>query len=307
MSILVMPFKATAEAVQEPDLNWVEGSGQQVRLTDIAELTLPQDYFFLDKDDTIAFIKSFHDLPSYNEIGYVEPADENAVWSVYFEYAESGHIEDNEKSDIDADELLKSYERGQEEANKKLPESNQLFVDGWFKEPAYDESVRSLTWALLLHNNNGEKIINYNVRILTRVGYISAILVSTPENLEADRNTFEQELLPHLSVTSGNTYADFDSSTDKKSALGLTGLILGGAGIVTAKRTGLLAIIALFAKKLWFIILAPFLWIGKLFKRKNKKGHQQTDYPSAFDSQEDNRFKTKFDAENEQKKPPTSL
>ncbi|MEF2969121.1 DUF2167 domain-containing protein [Paenibacillus sp. M1] len=320
-----MPFSAAAEAVTEPDLNWIEGSGQKVKLTDIAELTLPQNYFFLDKDDTIAFIESFEDLPSYDEIGYVEPADEDAIWSVYFEYAESGHIEDNEKSDIDADELLKSYERGQEEANKQLPEYNQLYVDGWFQEPAYDESMRSLTWALLLHDNDGNQLINYNVRVLTRVGYISAILVSTPDNLEADRITFSQELLPGLSVTPGNTYTDFDPSTDKKSSMGLTGLILGGAGLAVAKKTGLIAIIALIAKKFWIILLAPLLWIGKLFKKKGRKGQaaeggnsgttpdsdpnpvMNTDHLPPAENQEENRFRTKFEAENDPNKPPTTM
>lgn len=326
-SVLALPFQAAAEAVTpQPQLNWVEGSGQQVQLSDIAELTLPQNYYFLDKDDTITMLESIQDIPSYREIGYVEPGDENAYWSVYFEYDESGHIEDNEKSDIDAKELLKSYQRGQEEANKELPEQNQLYVDGWFKEPAYDESIRSLTWALLLHDNNGEQIINYNTRILTRVGYISAILVSDPAHLEADRTQFEQELLPYVTVTSGNTYAEFDASTDKKSTLGLTGLILGGAGLVAAKRTGLLAILALVLKKAWFVLVLPFLWIGKLFKRKNKNAPQQADgnigngpeaqnaqpmnvdHHPASDEHVDNRFQTKFEAENDpNKKPPTSM
>ncbi|RCX18545.1 putative membrane-anchored protein [Fontibacillus phaseoli] len=324
LSILAMPFNAVAEEVQEPNLYWTVGSGQKVKLTNIAELTLPQNYYFLDKDNTIAFIESFEDLPTYDEIGYVQPGDENSVWSVYFEYAESGHIEDKEKSDIDADELLKSYERGQKEANKKLPEYNQLYVEGWFKEPAYDESMRSLTWALLLHDNNGEQIINYNVRILTRVGYISAILVSTPETLEADRTTFTQELLPGLSVTPGNTYSDFDPSTDKKSSMGLTGLILGGAGLAVAKKTGVIAIIALIAKKFWIVIFAPLLWLGKLFKKKGKntepaQGNLGTDpnsenapalhvdHQSSPENPEENRFKSKFEAENDPNKPPTSM
>lgn len=327
LSLFAMPFSAAAEAV-DPELNWVEGSGQTVRLSNIAELTLPQNYYFLDEDNTIAFIEGFEDLPSYREIGYVEPADENAMWSVYFEYDDTGHVEDAEKSDINAKDLLKSYKNGQEAANEELPEYNHLFVDGWFQEPAYDESLRSLTWALLLHDNDGEPLINYNVRILTRVGYISAILVSDPDNLAADRSMFESEILPNLTVTSGNTYADFDPSTDKKSSLGLTGLILGGAGAVAAKKTGLIALITLIIKKFWFIIVLPFLWIGKLFKKKDKQAGalqdtlpadqpgsspdmaqnvQNYQQPSAEQSDQ-NRFRSKFEAENDpNNKPPTSM
>ncbi|MBU5670556.1 DUF2167 domain-containing protein [Paenibacillus brevis] len=327
LSLFAMPFAAAAEAV-EPELNWIEGSGQTVRLSNIAELTLPENYFFLDEDDTIAFIEGFQDLPSYREIGYVEPAYEDTMWSVYFEYEETGHIEDEEKSDIDAKALLKSYKDGQEAANEELPEYNHLFVDGWFQEPAYDDSLRSLTWALLLHDIDGEPLINYNVRVLTRVGYISAILVSDPENLAADRSMFESEILPNLTVTSGNTYADFDPSKDKKSSLGLTGLILGGAGAAVAKKTGLIALITLIVKKFWFLILAPFLWFGKLFKKKNKDtGPVQDTLPadnsgSSLDmapnvqnyqqpsagQPDQNRFRSKFEAENDpNNKPPTSM
>lgn len=328
LSVLAMPFHAAAEAVEEePTLNWVVGSGQTVKISDIAELTLPQGYYFLDEDNTIAFIEGYDDLPSYREIGYVEPEDENAMWSVYFEYDETGHIEDNEKSDIDSDELLKSYERGQTEANKELPEYNHLFVDGWFQEPAYNESLRSLTWALLLHDIDGEPLINYNVRVLTRVGYISAILVSDPDHLAADRSTFEQEILPYLTVTPGNTYMDFDPSTDEVSSMGLTGLILGGAGLAVAKKSGIIAIIALIVKKFWFIVLVPFLWIGKLFKRKGKQAEStqegfdtapnqeqaptasNTNYtPTTAEQPEENRFRSKFEAENDpNNKPPTSM
>lgn len=327
LSLFAMPFAAAAEAV-EPELNWVEGSGQTVKLSNIAELTLPQNYYFLDEDDTIAFIEGFQDLPSYSEIGYVEPADENAFWSVFFEYDETGHIEDEEKSDIDAKALLKSYQDGQTAANKELPEYNHLFVDGWFQEPAYDESLRSLTWALLLHDIDGDPLINYNVRVLTRVGYISAILVSDPANLAADRSTFEREILPNLTVTAGNTYADFDPSKDKKSSIGLTGLILGGAGAAVAKKTGLIALITLIVKKFWFIVIIPFLWLGKLFKKKGKQaGPVQDTFPTdqtdsspdmasnvqnyqqpSAEQPDENRFRSKFEAENDpNKKPPTSM
>ncbi|MOA22815.1 hypothetical protein D3C78_1434010 [compost metagenome] len=196
-----------------------------------------------------------------------------------------------------------------------MPEHNHLFVDGWFAPPAYDESLRSLTWALLLHDNTGEQLINYNIRFLTREGYISAILVSHPDTLAADRQVFEREILPGLTVNQGKTYEDFNPATDKKSSFGLTGLILGGAGVALAKKTGIIAIIALIAKKFWIILFAPIIWLFSKLGRKRKSNNENSISPESpefnantySDPNTDSRFKSKFDLENENKKPPTNM
>lgn len=319
---LAMPVTISAEEEEqteaEVELNWIEGDGQQVSLGSIAKLTLPENYVFLDKDDTIAMLESSEDIPTYNEIGYIEPLSEGQYWAVYFEYEESGHISDDDKTEIDADDLLKSYKAGQEEANKQLPPENQLTVKGWFAPPKYDETLRSLTWALLLEDHNGAELINFNVRILTRIGNISVILVSDPENLDADRKVMEAEILPALTTNPGQTYNDYDPATDKSSSAGLTGLILGGAGLVAAKKAGLISIIAVLIKKFWFLIIVPFAWVFNKFRGKDKAKKQgdaepvlssetQPESQTKTYTQNDDRFKTKFDAEKERKEPPTSL
>ncbi|GBK65707.1 DUF2167 domain-containing protein [Paenibacillus macerans] len=64
--------------------------------------------------------------------------------------------------------------------------------------------------------------------------------MSDPANLNADRKVMEAETLPVLTVNAGQTYNDYDPATGKKPSAGLTGLILGGAGLAVAKKAGLL-------------------------------------------------------------------
>lgn len=255
------------------ELNWVEGSGQEVGLSTIAKLKLQTGLLFLDKDNTIANELSYGGVPSNKEIGSVYPMGENENWSVFFDYDDIGHIADDEKNDIDADALLQSYKDGTEAANKETTEENHLFVDGWDVPPTYDDNLHSLKWSLLAHDNNNETLINYNVRLLTREGYVSAVLVSDPTHLAEDKKTFEDIVLSNFSVNSGEGYADFDESTDKLAEMGLTGLIVGGAGLVVAKKVGLIAMLVILVKKFGIVLVVA---IGGLFKylrrgRKNKE------------------------------------
>ena len=272
VALSVMMSVTSVGHAESTEINWVEGTGQEVELGTIATLTLQPGLIFLDKDDTVANELSYGGVPSYKEIGSVFPMDENETWAVFFDYDDIGHIPDDEKNDIDADALLQSYKDGTKEANKEKEEANHLFVDRWDVPPTYDDNLHSLKWSLLAHDNNNETIINYNVRILTREGYISAVLVSDPEHLAEDRKSFENIVLSNVTVNPGQSYADYDETTYKLAEMGLTGLIVGGAGLVVAKKAGLIAVLVVFLKKFGIIVVVA---IGGLFKFLRGKGKKK--------------------------------
>ncbi|HEY2494578.1 MAG TPA: DUF2167 domain-containing protein [Paenibacillus sp.] len=274
------PVNAAAEE-EEVILNWVEGSGQQVTLGDKAKLTLQTGLVYLNGEDTVKNKLDYGIQPNNKEIGSVFPMDENESWVVYFDYDDVGHVKDEEKNDIDADALLQSYVEGTEEANKEREPERQLFVDGWDVAPVYDENLHSLKWSLLAHDNNKETIINYNVRLLTREGYVSAILVSDPAHLEADRKSFESMVLSNFSVNSGERYEDFDESTDKLAEYGLTGLIVGGAGLVVAKKVGLIALIVVFFKRFGVVVVAAIVGGWRVLRGRSKKKDEEPTYPNS--------------------------
>ncbi|MBB6670331.1 DUF2167 domain-containing protein [Cohnella nanjingensis] len=265
LASISIPLHASAET----ELQWVSGSGQTVGLGDgLADLKLPEGYSLLNAEDTKTFETENGNLPSDSEIGAVVPMEGD--WMVYLEYDDAGHISDDDKTSIDADKLLQSYKDGTEAANEKLDEANHLFVDGWETAPHYDEGLHSLTWSLIAHDVNQDKVVNYNVRVLTREGYVSVILVSDPAHLAESRKQMESEVLSGLSIKEGKRYEDYNSSTDKKSNLGLAALVVGGAGLAVAKKAGLLAIILIALKKFGIVIAAAAVGVWRWLRGKPK-------------------------------------
>ncbi|MEY9096354.1 DUF2167 domain-containing protein [Paenibacillus sp. RC84] len=260
----------TAPASAEETLNWVEGP-KKVGLGQIAELDLDKNFVFLNDTDTKKFEQQNDSHVNNREIGSVFPKDENQNWAVIFEYEDTGHVKDDEKDKIDANELLESYKTGTEEANKKRDVSNRLFVDGWDVKPFYDNDIHSLSWSLLGHDSNNEKFVNYNVNVLTRKGVISVVLVTDPKNLAADRKVLTTSILPKLQVKAGERYEDYNSKTDKLAEYGLSGLILGGAGLAVAKKVGLIGLLLVFLKKFGVILVAALAALWRFLRGKKKK------------------------------------
>ncbi|GKV55352.1 membrane protein [Sporosarcina sp. NCCP-2222] len=268
VAALLMILSTTVTADAEYEYNWIEG-GVTVDLGEIATVDLDPDFLFLDGEDTRQLALEYGDPVSGDEVGSIYSMDEEQTWAVYFDYEETGHIKDDEK--IDAKALLKSYQAGAEEANKDREPGERYYVTGWDIEPFYDEDTHNLTWSLLLEDDNKETFLNYNTRILTREGNISVILVTDPENREADKQILQNQILSQLNITDGNKYTDFDKSTDKVANYGLSALILGGTGLAVAKKAGLLAVILAFAKKFGVLIIAGIAALWSFIRKKKKK------------------------------------
>ncbi|MEY9974766.1 putative membrane-anchored protein [Lysinibacillus sp. RC46] len=288
VTVMILIIMACAvPAYAEEELNWVEG-GQKVDVgTNLAELELGSDFLFLNAEDTKKYLTQGGMEPNGSEIGVVFPKDENQTWAVYFEYEEPGHIEDDEKTEIDADALLESYKEGAKEMNKESSPENQIFVDKWDVAPFYDNQLHSLSWSLLAHDNQNNSVINYNVRILSRKGYISAILVSDPANLQADRIVFNNKILKQFNLKQGQRYEDFDKKTDKVAEFGLTGLILGGVGLAVAKKASLFAVLIPLLKKFGIVLVLAVgaIW-GFIRKKLGMKKEQSEQQPTQSEQTE---------------------
>lgn len=277
VAALFMILSTTVAADAEYEYNWIEG-GVTVDLGEIATVDLDPDFLFLDGEDTRQLALEYGDPVSGDEVGSIYSMDEEQTWAVYFDYEETGHIKDDEK--IDAKALLKSYQAGAEEANKDREPGERYYVTGWDIEPFYDEDTHNLTWSLLLEDDNKDTFLNYNTRILTREGNISVILVTDPENREADKQLLQNQILSQLNITDGNKYTDFDKSTDKVANYGLSALILGGTGLAVAKKAGLLAVILAFAKKFGVLIVAGIAALWSFIRKKKNKTATESAQPA---------------------------
>jgi len=217
------------------------------------KLDLPAGYQFVGQPQAGVVMQKMGNLYNDNLLGIVVSTNPEEEYFVTLRYDEEGFIKDDEE--VDGAEILEAMQEGEEEYNeerKKLGFS-PMHAEGWVDPPSYDKAKHHLVWGLIITSPEGESI-NYNTRVLGRRGYVSVNLVTDKAHLEHDKPA-AGALLQATSFEAGSSYADFDSSSDKIAEYGLTGLVLGGAGLGLAKvaKVGLLA---KFGGVIWAALLA---------------------------------------------------
>jgi uncharacterized membrane-anchored protein len=269
-SVCLLPVKTSAEG----EINWVEGPKTVTMGDELVNLNVPSEMLYLNAEDTVKFNEAIGNAETGKEIGMVISKDENKDWFIVFEYEEVGHVEDDDSQDLNGDELLEIFTEGTEEQNKTREEKGYplLEVNGWNQPPAYDENTHNLVWALELESE-GEKIINYNTRVLSRNGYVSAILVSDADQLAEAVPQLNNIISNHFGFVEGNRYEDFNEKTDKLAGFGLTALIAGGAGAAAAKA-GLFAKVVILFKKFFFLFIIAFGALYGVIKKRLKRNKQ---------------------------------
>lgn len=223
-----------------------------------AKVNVPQGHLFLDGNTTRQLMESVGEPTSGNEVGFLRPT--NGGWSVYFEYADVGYVKDDEKDKLDADKLLKSIKKGNDAANEQRKRNGipPLIVEGWQQEPKYDPVTHNLTWCIRA-SVQGEKLLNYNTRLLGRKGYMSVTLVCDPDELPTTLTDYNG-LLAGYKFNTGDTYAEYKPG-DKVAKYGLGALVLGGAAVGAAKL-GFFAWLAVFLKKGWKLVVVAFVAVA---------------------------------------------
>ena len=168
------------------------------------------------------------------------------------------------KDSIDADAILKSIKNGTEKANEIRKEKgfSPLIIKSWHNEPYYDSNTHDLTWTLLAEQN-GVEIVNHNIRILGRHGYISVVLVTDVPTLISSKPELD-EIVSNIVYKQGKSYAEFVQG-DKVAKYGLTALIAGGAA-ATATKFGLFKFLAKAWKAILIAVVGLFAALGKKIK-----------------------------------------
>ena len=243
-------------------VNWQLGPGVAT-LKNAAEVKLPKGYRFANGSDTQRMLKAAGEPVSGQEMGMIVPSEGD--WSVFFEFSEDGYVKDDDKDKLDADKLLKTIIRGNDQANKQRESAGNppLKIIGWEKPPFYDETTHNLEWAVRAESE-GRPLLNYNTRLLGRRGVMEVVLVCDPDKLAETWPSFK-ELIAGYAYKTGQTYAEYRPG-DKLAKYGLAALVAGGAVAVAAK-TGLLAALVLFLKKAWKLVVLGVVAVVSFFKR----------------------------------------
>ncbi len=246
-------------------LGWTrQGNGN---LGGKAEIAILPGYRFTSGDGTRKLMAMYGNPPTKREIGML--ATEGLGPWIIFEYDESGYVKDDEKNDINADEMLESLREGQKQGNEYRREHNlgELEILGWVVPPRYNEKTHNLEWGTRLKSLDTDGIsINYNTRLLGRKGVMEVTLVCEPEEME--KMIAEQEkILTGFNYIEGERYAEFREG-DKVAKYGLTALIAGTGAFAAAKmglfgKLGLL--IAKLGKGIILVVVGALAGLKKLF------------------------------------------
>lgn len=268
---------AGADAAGDP---WAEGNTghlfdqfsptvgpKLVDLGNAVELDLPADMLLVDATAARQLLEAGGD----DATGVVAlVAKRDAPWIVVISYDAVGYVSDEEADDLDANELIAAIKTGTLAQNtqrraKGVPE---LFVDGWFTPPSYDRANHRLAWGIDAHALGG-KVVNDFTRVLGRRGYLAVNLIDAPETLPTSKWD-ARTILESIRFRMGARYQDHEDD-DLDSGMGLNGLILGGAGVAAASKTGILVAILAFLKKGFVLVIAGLAGLYKWLTGRTKK------------------------------------
>ncbi len=195
-----------------------------------------------------------------------------AVDSIIFRIPNSeGYVEfedwENKDRDDEINEIWELLEESLEAQSKKLGIS--IKAERWHVYPTLDKEKGVMYYATLL-NWGGDPILNIDVTKFDRKGYVNFTVIPDETISTEETKALVLDLLPLYAVEKENKYTAFITG-DKVAAAGVVGVLATLVGVKYGKgaAAGLIAILLLIAKKAWFLLLIPFIFLKKFFKGKN--------------------------------------
>ena len=247
-----------------------------VPLIDEAVLHVPEGEVFVPQPQADRLLNMFGNPGSNPEMpGLILPRDPKASWFMPISFHKAGYIKDDDAKSWDAEEMLKSIKDGTAEQNKEREKAGEpgMEIVGWSEAPRYDAGKQRLVWAMTSREIGAKPddplSVNYNTFALGRDGYFSMNMVTSLSELPALKPVAEQQLAA-LDYNTGKHYADFDAKTDHVAEYGLAALVVG----VAAHKLGFialaLALLAKFAKVIFFAVVGFGALARKFFKKTPK-------------------------------------
>jgi uncharacterized membrane-anchored protein len=223
-----------------------------IKLLDEANLTLPDGEWFVPAAEAERIMDALGNGTSSSTDGLILSPAADSQWMVVVNWVKEGYVRDGDAKEWQADSLLESVREATEKQNEERVRRGLPALDivGWIEPPTYDGKAHRLVWSISARDRGAPadvpQTINYNTFALGRDGFFSLGLITDSASIGVDKAVVRQ-LLDHLIYVPGKGYNDFDQSTDRVAAYGLTALV----GAVAVHKLGLLAVIGVFLLKAW--------------------------------------------------------
>jgi uncharacterized membrane-anchored protein len=180
-----------------------------------------------------------------------------------FQYQASGFVSLDDWSQIDPTQFLEEVKKNTEAANEKrwvagLP---GLHATGWLQRPTLNQDTHTVSWSIEASGDNGEKIINAIALKLGRYGYEKITYIVGADAIRTAPQILFLIANAHQ-FPSGTAYTDYVAGADHAAEYGIAGLVAGVLGVKVLKvaaGSGL----ALFAKKLGWLLILPVVWVWR--------------------------------------------
>ncbi len=264
------------EAFERVQLDSIRGREGAVALASAhCTLNVPAGYVFLDPDESRHLLVDYWGNPekSVDEIlGTLVSAENDIYFNVttayVVSYDDAGYVSDKDAASIDYDELLKDMQASMEEENESS-DTDKWELVGWAWHPTYDAQKKVLGWAKLLRINDRD-VINYDVRVLGKAGFVIITAVADPEDKD-ELMAANSDIIGSVVYDNGYAYADFNPDKDHVAEWTIGGLV---AGKVLAKA-GVWAFLAKFSKLIIIAVVGFFALVRKKIARLFGFGKRQ--------------------------------
>ena len=211
--------------------------------------------------------------------------------TIYVRYKDEGYVTIDDWKSIKPENLIAEMRQAQEAWKDQLKEEGRNYVEelNWIYKPTFDYE-KNAVYVSYEGSWNGKKgkykSMQTNSIVLGRNGYLDISFVSsitnetTKEELQQIAN-LAKDFTDGIDFLEGSKHADYKSG-DKVAALGIGGLVAGTLGVKALAKVGLLAKIAPFLMKFWWIIFAPIAAIVGMSSNKKKtprkRNRKEVDY-----------------------------
>lgn len=184
---------------------------------------------------------------------------------VYFQKLGSGYVALDDWDQVDADAMLAEIKENTEASNARRREAGvaPLTVKGWLERPHLDKASNSVRWSIDVVDASGASNVNSIALLLGRDGYERLTWVGAKDALAGGLLTTAGA---SFDFGQGRRYVDHVAG-DRVAEYGIAGLVAATLGVKTASKLGLLAILAVSAKKGGALLLVPLLAGLALVKR----------------------------------------